>query len=527
MRQHQGALVTPSRRIRSIAQLEREWDIFKSEISSRKSFPDNSEEAKKARREQGRVDILFFAKTYFPEYFSEDWASFHKKWPNIAEICEEPVLVAAMRGAGKSTFFAFLKHIHSIVYGNIRYLVLGAYDYDRACLATARILLELLYNPRLASDFDPFFTDDKKPGAGFFVASCPMDKDVSIAIQAISIGQNARGLVWGPYRPDSVTLDDIQMDKRARSKKWVSETLDWIFRQLIPAMTPHYRLQILATFLNTKCVASMLKNGGKISGKEYKAIRTYEYYAQEGQRDDGKPTWPAVFPLKRLNSLRETLGSLIYRQEYLLIPSSEDGSIFPDEWIKSYVPDDLKDKPIDATLTYIDPASKDQKKNCKKAVITGSIAGGIIYIRAAWIRNSSILKMISAAYSHYDQYRSYSVIYEDNGGHALLGPLFDAEAKDKGYSLPYRGRTEDENKIQRIEQNLSADIENGRIRFLKDDPDQIVLIEELVDFPNGDLDGPDCLAGLVRSLKDYMRSGGFTVRGGHRREAYEISRGYS
>jgi hypothetical protein len=522
-----GLFVTPTKRIKTLAQLERAWNLFRSEIEERKAFADNSVEAKNKRREHGKTDILFFAKTYFPEYFSKEWASFHKQWPKIALIKNEPILVTAMRGAGKTTFFAFLKPIHDIAYGLSHYKLISAYDYDRACLMTARILLELLYNPRLLSDFGSFFPDDKKPAVGFFVTQSQYKKDVSCAIQAISIGQSSRGMIWGAYRPDSATLDDIQTDKRARSKKWVSETLDWIFRGLIPAMHDDYHVTILATYLNTKCVASMLKNGGKINGREYRRVKVFEFPAQQNGIADGHPTWAKEFSKKRLMVLKKTLGTLIYNQEYLLVPISEDGSIFPDEWIRYYVPGELNNIVIEATLTRIDPAAKDQKKNCKKALLTGSIAGGIIYIRKAWIRNSSILKMIDATYDHYEKFNPYWITYEDNGGQALLGTIFDAEAEKRGYGLPVKPWTESENKLQRIEQNLSSDLEHGRIRFIKDDPDQAVLIEELIDFPNGDLDGPDALAGLVRELKEYVRVGHFAVRGGHRREAYSLTRGYS
>ncbi|OHD27474.1 MAG: hypothetical protein A2Y38_09205 [Spirochaetes bacterium GWB1_59_5] len=520
------SIVTPMRRIKTVSQLEREWELFKTEIQSRHAFTDNGPEAKEARRERGRDDILYFGKTYFAEYFDAEWASFHKSWPTIGLIKDEPTLVAALRGAGKSTFFGFLRIVHAATYGTSRYAILGAYDHDRACLMTARVLLELLYNPKLAADFGPYFPTDKKPGVGFFVAQCPCDKDVSTAIQAISIGQNPRGMIWGAYRPDLVVLDDIQSDKRARSKKWVAETLDWIFRGLVPALRSGYFLTILATYLHTKCVASLLRHGGKVQGRTYQPIKSFEFPAQEGGRPDGRPTWPAVFSLNRLKALKTTIGSLIYNQEYLLIAISEEGSIFPEEWIKYYVPGDLDALVFDAVLTRIDPASKDAKTNCKKAVITAGIASGVVYVRAAWIRNQSVAKMIDAAYQQYDEHNSYRVTYEDNGGHALLSPLFDAEAEKRGYALPIRAWTEHENKIQRTEQILSADVESGRIRFLKDDSDQVTLVEELVDFPTGDLDGPDCLAGLVRDLKEIARNRRFTARGGRRRESYEITRGY-
>ncbi len=196
-------------------------------------LPDNSDRSKNERRERGKKRHSFFCKLFPEEFFSLDGLHFYRPWPGC---CNQIItrLEAAFRGAGKTTFFAFLKQIHDIVYSLSHYIVFGAYINDRACLMTARFLLVVLYNPRLLSDFGPFFPDDKKPAVGFFVTQNQYKKDVSCAVQAISIGQNSRGMIWGAYRPDSATLDDIQTDKRARSKKWVSETLDWIFAGLDP-----------------------------------------------------------------------------------------------------------------------------------------------------------------------------------------------------------------------------------------------------------------------------------------------------
>ena len=49
---------------------------------------------------------------YFPDYVRDVAAGFHSRWENLARITDEPVLVKALRGTGKSTFFSFLDPIH-------------------------------------------------------------------------------------------------------------------------------------------------------------------------------------------------------------------------------------------------------------------------------------------------------------------------------------------------------------------------------------------------------------------------------
>jgi predicted phage terminase large subunit-like protein len=118
--------------------------------------------------------------------------------------------------------------------------------------------------------------------------------------------------------------------------------------------------------------------------------------------------------------------------------------------------------------------------------------------------------------------------YEDNGGQALLKEIFDAKAEREGYFIPYKAETNTINKDTRIEGTLSAPIENGQIRFYKADPDQKELIDELLQFPDGEyVDGPDALEGVVRKLQEAARkrrAGMPTAR--HPRESTAVLRGY-
>ncbi|GAB6392355.1 MAG: phage terminase large subunit [Treponematales bacterium] len=74
---------------------------------------------------------------------------------------------------------------------------------------------------------------------------------------------------------------------------------------------------------------------------------------------------------------------------------------------------------------------------------------------------------------------------------------------------PAPGGTNTINKETRIEGTLFAPIENGVIRFLKTDGDQKELIDQLLQFPDGEYaDGPDALEGVVRKLREYARRRG-------------------
>jgi hypothetical protein len=73
----------------------------------------------------------------------------------------------------------------------------------------------------------------------------------TVLVRSISMGQDPRGFVHGPARPDYVRLDDIQSRQRARIRKFVRGSVDRITRDLIPALAENYSCVIVATPLNT------------------------------------------------------------------------------------------------------------------------------------------------------------------------------------------------------------------------------------------------------------------------------------
>jgi predicted phage terminase large subunit-like protein len=150
---------------------------------------------------------------------------------------------------------------------------------------------------------------------------------------------------------------------------------------------------------------------------------------------------------------------------------------------------------------------KHEEKHCFKATVCAGITNeGIIYVLKARIRKESVSRMVDGMYLVYNGCNPSWMFYEDNGGQALLAEVLDAKAETEGYHIPHRAETNTAHKDTRIEGTLSAPVENGVIRFLKTDPDQKELIDELLQFPDGEYkDGPDALEGVTRKLQEYAR----------------------
>ena len=488
------------REIRTLKQLEAAWNELREEILARPLFPGNSDRAKAERKKRCENSIAEFGRTYFPEFVSEEPAKFHKEWEKIRLITKEPVLLQAFRGSGKSTFFSLLDPIHEIAYGRRNFMILSSYNEEKSAVFTGRILLELMYNQRLQNDFGDFFPDEnKRPSVKRYSAEIPGSGGRKVGVRAVSIGQDPRGFVHGPYRPDYVRMDDIQSRKRAKSRKFVRETIEWVTQDLIPALAEDYSAVIVATPLNTQCAASTLEKGTD----DISPVRTFKYPAESR----GKPTWPEAFPRQRLDRTRKSVGTMAYNQEFLLIPIALDERIFKEEHIRRYAEEELIGRNIALTCSWTDPSTKAEEKHCYKATVCACITSdGIIYVLKARIRKESVSRMVDGMYQIYNAANPYQMYFEDNGGQALLSEIFDAAAERNGFPLPYKAVTNTVNKVSRIEGTLSAPIENGVIRFSKTDPDQKELIDQLLQFPDGEyMDGPDALEGVVRKLLEHAR----------------------
>ncbi len=484
------------RDIKSLKELDKAWDKLREQILSRPLFADNSPKAKEERKKRCENSVLEFARTYFPDYVSSDFSKFHKDWEKIRLMEKEPILLEAFRGSGKSTFFTLLDPVHEIVYGKRKFMLFVSYNEDKSGRFTGRILAELMYNPRIKNDFGEFIPGGQRPALADFTVNVPNSGGKTVGVLAVSMGQDPRGLVHGPSRPDYVRLDDIQSRQRAKSRKFVKASIDWIMQDLVPALADTYSCIIVATPLNTQCVASTLEKGSD----EIDPVKTFKFPSESR----GKPTWPEAFPLERLKRLKRTIGSLAYGQEFLLIPIALDERIFKEEDIKGYEPEELNALRFAYVFSWTDPSVKHEEKHCFKATICGGITNeGIIYILKARIRKESVQRMIDGMYLIYAVCNPSYMFYEDNGGQALLAEVLNMTAEREGFHIPYKAETNTVHKDTRIEGTLSAAIENGIIRFYKKDADQKELIDQLLQFPDGQYkDGPDALEGVVRKLME-------------------------
>lgn len=470
-------------------QFDAEWAELKARIS-RADIPPDWEKERESRLKRAEADKLFFAKTYFPGRFNLPWSAAHKKWPAITKTEDQPVMVKAPRSWGKSTFFNVVDALYSIVFKKKKYLLFVGYTEDKSEHYTRRIIGELLFNPRLKSDFGEFKSEWKQSFKDYTIF--PDGWDSQVRVQAVSIGQDPRGLMTDDgKRPDFARLDDIQNAKKARSPKWVNESKDWIMNDLLPALAEGASCLILGTVMGEKDLISLLEKGSD----DVPPVKTHTFFANEGGRESGKAAWAERSSY--LRKRRGAMGRRNYMQEYNHVPKKREDAVFE---VLKRIPYARDKREYDFFVSWTDPSpGKGKESGDYKAVVGLGFKGGVADVVFCWLKKAGVAAMMEANYLFFDEFSPARMFYEDNGGGGYLDDIIRLQAGEKGYGLPLFGISNSRNKEMRIEQTLAGQTEKGNIRFCEALGDTALLLEQLEDFPMGvNDDGPDALEGAFR-----------------------------
>lgn len=453
---------------------------------------EDSESAKKERREQARADRLWGLQYYFPHYFDAPFADCHKALLAASRIKGTPTVFAGPRGSGKSTMAQGLE-VLSIVLGERHFLVLCSMTEDLAIGHTAFLKLELEENPRLLQDFGEL-KGNYKWEEGDLITKGGSGPATQARILARGIGQKIRGLRYRQWRPDYFRLDDMEDDISASNPKRSHKALDWITKAVIPAGKEaglESAILFIGTVISKRSVMDVLLNH-----PDYASWKRMVFPAIKSNNES---YWPEKYPVAKLDSIKRIIGTNAFQSEMQQDPRDEEGD-FQEGWIRYYHPAELIGLPLVKTMA-IDPSIKETSTACFKAIVTvGMDPEGLIYVLDAFIRRTSINQMVESAYLRYDEFKPRPVGLETVAGQEFLLMEFQRAAARKGYHLPLQRIEQRESKEIRIK-GLGPLVELGVIRFQKGHSDQQLLIEQLLSFPSGETDGPDALEMAIRLLR--------------------------
>jgi predicted phage terminase large subunit-like protein len=451
------------------------------------AFADESPEARRARVERSAVDKIYFSETYFPHYCDDDFAPMHKEMFSLADTLNEPVVIAGFRESGKSTIISLIDVLHKILFKQRYFVLIISANEDNATEYTMNIQAELDFNKRLQSDFGELH------GSRWMLND--MITNSGQRILAVGLKMPVKGKRTRQRRPDHIIFEDIEDVNLPSSPRVIKQRLKWLVRSVLKSVnSKKWSAMFLGNYYSKRTIIHKL-----LSDKEYSYWKRKVYSATYVGKD-GKlhSNWPARHPLVKLFKQQEE-DPATYRVEMGQKPDDED-AYFNDNWIQYYQEDELPaSMPV---VTYVDPSALKGEEHCFKAIITLAVDAKNMdyYVLNAWIKKTSKWHMVRSHFDISKKFHSSVDGIESNGFQSTLKEDYEIEEKTRGATLNMKLINNTQNKEVRIG-TLSSVVERGKLKFMRNHSDQNELITQLLDFPDGDLDGPDALAG-AKALAD-------------------------
>lgn len=464
------------------------------------------------RVRRGEKDFWFFARTYLPHHFNRDPAEMHYE---LVEILQESgaAVVRMPRGYAKTTLAQGIA-LWCLLYGKRHFVMMVGKSAETAQEAALVPVIECEENERIRQDFGEQRTSWWNADRGYRL------KRTQGVLLPVGRGEPVRGRKIGQYRPDLILADDIEDEDLARNPKRVKQLLRWWLGSVLPSLAHGGTAVWLGTSLSGKSAITLLMDAEwrYEDSEEPPLCRRFSYAAEN---EDGESTWPAHWPIERLQAKKAQIGSTAYNREFLHKPEPV-GGIFRGEWLKFYREDELPAGCL--TAMAIDPSARAKETSNFKAVgvVSKDLKRQDYFCRHAWIRRESLTAMCTKICDLFELYRPKFVVIETNGYQELVKDELQRVARARGLRLPIVTVEHKIAKEVRI-QTLQPIAENGQLHFLKRHSDQDLLVEQLLYYPSSNVedDGPDMLEMAIEKLSPFRadRQPGRYERVGERRMA--------
>lgn len=487
-----------------------------------KPFPDDGDEAKKARREKGRKDIFWFARTYFPHYFTCDFAPFHKELHEMSTSGNQTLNGAAVpRKHGKSSFVTLLEPIHQTLFEISPFVLIIAGSEELAEPFITFIKLEFEENERLKQDFGDCITQGHWTSREIWIKNLA-------CIMGVGIHSNFRGLRYRQRRPSLIVIDDIDEDAHVENIKYCKKICQKLIRAGFPSLEKSGTMIAVGTLLNKKSAFSQFLEHCREKSKELRErfgesnIKVIVYAAIE----NGKPLWEAAYTLEELERIKIQLGPSGWAAEMMNDPL--DDSKFRSEWFQ-YITQDfiLQRKRYWTYYSGSDPSARDTEKHDYKAhtVIAQDRETKKIYVVEAWGKKTSIQDFYEAFFNMYGIYQMVVSVFEEQGFQIYLKNDLEKYCRERHRYPNIKGVTHTTDKVLRIGR-LEAPVARADILFIKHHSDQDLLLEQLHYLgTNMNDDLPDTLEMAVWGLENGGPTGKCRSQSRGRRNSGEIIAG--
>jgi predicted phage terminase large subunit-like protein len=327
------------------------------------------------RRAKGRLDFVWFCRYYLADFFFSEPAAFHRELSDLVET-QARVVCAAPREHAKSTVVTFAKVLHSIVYQAKRFVVIFRDSDDVARQSIDDIRQELESNERLVEDFGDLVGSRKWAESEFITSN-------GVKVLGRGRGQTVRGLRFKQWRPDLVICDDLEDDESVDSKLQRDKLERWMLRAVLNVIGPDGSFFMVGTILHHDSLLSrLLKRTDVFTTRIWKAIQP-----------NGKPLWPARWPMSRLEAKRVEIGARNFATEFMNDAANEEEQIFAPQHERRFRDEDVAGFKFDI-VAAIDPAIGLKAKNDDSAVAVIGEREGVYHLFKMTLRKLKIQQQV-------------------------------------------------------------------------------------------------------------------------------------
>ncbi len=472
-------------------------------------------------------DLVEWSQFFLPHYFTLPVSKAHRWFAKTVEENAErrgfKLNFLAPRGAAKSTLGALAYPLREALEGRESYIWLVSDVRSQAQNHLNNIIKELEENPRIRQ----YYLEPRK--LRWSARSNRVAFSSGVAIECYGTGQKLRGRRERERRPTLIIGDDLQNDDHIVSKTRRERSRRWFFGALLKAGNVKTNVVNLATALHPEAIGWELLSNPAWVGKSFPAIlrfpdavelwnewkaiylspdvdanrRADEFYRDrfDEMNAGAEVLWPENESLLDLMKMRIESGEKVFLREKQNSPLATEYNEFPDEYFEDVWADAFP-QDIVATTLALDPSKgRDASAGDYSAFVVAALApDGTIFIDATLGRFPTS-ELVDEAFEIWRRYRPDVFAVETNQFQELLRDELERSFRERGVPdaalFPIENRLNKNVRIRR----LGAPLSKRKLRFLRDNPSNKLLIEQLQAFPCGAHDdGPDALEMALRVL---------------------------
>lgn len=502
-----------------------QWEIIDEELT------------KLERVHRAEHDLLYFTYEYFSDERNPDnesnlipagqtldnAADFHRTLCSLLDDIvigklESNVAWSVGRRHAKTAYLSNSFLCHQVVYRLQKYIVEVSETTDVAGDFIKWTVNQLKFNAKLREDFGELL--HAKPSMNEVDNKYEFVTSSGTKVEAKGIGTQMRGLRHLSDRPGLFILDDLESQENTNTPEMRKKNLHWFRSEMLEALgfggicvymgtIVHYDsllnhvLTQRKDFVSRKFPAILswseredlwekwrtLYNEDRPDAKD-RADAFYEENKDEMLRGT-EVLWP-IYSYKYFMEKLESMGARAFNQEYLGNPVDEESQIFNPEEFSYYTDEDMRNLNLDF-YCGVDFAMGKEKGDYSAIITLGRNRDtGVCYVVDVFLKRVHPDVLLSEVAERAVRYQYDVIAVEAQQAQEWFAHKLGDELRARGYPTHRRLKEIKQRmrKALRIE-SLLPDIQNGRIRFKKD---QRLLIEMFEMYPNHNHDdGPDAL----------------------------------